>query len=527
MRTKRDLKQSEISGLSGSASVGAEAQSPTSKVPTWMFGGPVVPLLTWLIILAVLAIQGFMIWQARQEAWNEAVRSGENLVHTISNAIDKNLTIVDLSVLGAQEALEKGDTEGLSPRQRDLLLFDRSATAEFLGSMLVLSKTGDILINSRGNAPPGVDLADRDYFRAQEISNSGTYLSRPYRSRLRDGDPSIAISRRISAPDGSFDGVVMAAVRLAYFQSLFKAVTLGPDSILSLVRTDGIMIMRTPSTDGGGNIGLVLGHSPIFERMLTSPVSFVGRATIDGRERLYIHSRVGQFPLLLSVGISTTEIYADWWQQTLVTLPLTLAFCLTLGILVRALQLGLMRTKEMEEMMKQMSLTDELTGLLNRRAFEWCFASELRNKAQDPAPLTLLIIDADNFKRINDTYGHQEGDRFLRVLARQIQRGAARPSDVAARIGGEEFAVLLPRTDDASGRRIAERIRGEVERLSLSFETGQRFGTTVSIGLVTTDSSSPVSASELLKLADEALYQAKATGRNRTVASGSGGLLVD
>ena len=131
--------------------------------------------------------------------------------------------------------------------------------------------------------------------------------------------------------------------------------------------------------------------------------------------------------------------------------------------------------------------------------------------------MALLLVDVDHFKTVNDTYGHLNGDRLLRMLGRQIQRSVGRPGDVAARFGGEEFAVLLPDTDMKGARYIAERIRSDVERCSMTLESGQRLSATVSIGIVSSEPSGRDAPQSLVKLADEALYEAKAKGRNAVV----------
>jgi diguanylate cyclase (GGDEF)-like protein len=134
---------------------------------------------------------------------------------------------------------------------------------------------------------------------------------------------------------------------------------------------------------------------------------------------------------------------------------------------------------------------------------------------RDEQPLTLLYLDIDHFKQVNDNFGHVAGDLTLQVLA-DVMRGGLRPGDDLARIGGEEFAILLPETGAGAARAVAERVRSEVERMVV--ETGEgRLSVTISIGgAVSAACDTPAS---LLKRADGALYQAKQQGRNRVVFS--------
>lgn len=479
--------------------------------------GAYVPLLTGIIIVAVLCIQGFMLWQARQEAWNRAVLGGENVSRTLAETVARNLEMIEVNVTGAQGALEGVDLDTWSQDQRDRILLDRAVPQDLLNALLVISRKGEVLLELGGLAPSPVNLADRDYFLAHVRRNSGTYVSQPFRSRYRSGDPTVALSRRLTGDGGTFNGVVMAGVRIAYFRSLLDNVRLGPDSSVALLSTTGTVLVRSPSTDGTGNIGAEVQDHTLLDRMLAYSEPFLDNALLGTGQRLYVYQRVANFPLILAVGLAPSDIYAEWNRQALTFGTLTIAFCVALAFLVRGLQRGLIRSTEMEELLKQMSLTDVLTGLPNRRAFDERLDSEVRRMARERRPLALMLVDVDHFKAVNDTFGHLNGDRMLRILARQIQRSVGRPGDVAARFGGEEFAVLLPDTDLKGARHIAERIRCDVERCSMTLDTGQRLAATVSIGLVAVSPDSAGGPKTLLREADDALYKAKANGRNAVV----------
>lgn len=480
--------------------------------------GAYVPLVTAVIIAAVLCIQGFMLWQAREEAWNRALHAGENIARTLSDTIARNLEMVEVNVAGAQGILESGDLDTLPQGQRDRILFDRSVPQDLLNALLVISRKGEVLLELGGLAPSPVNLADRDYFLAHVRRNAGTYLSQPFRSRYRSGDPTVAMSRRVTGEGGTFNGVVMAGVRLAYFRTLLEHVRLGPDSSIALLSTSGTVLVRSPSTDGEGNVGTEVRERGVLDRMLAFSEPFVDEGFFGGRARLYVYQRVAGFPLILAVGLATSDIYAEWNRQALTFGSLTIAFCVALAFLVRGLQRGLIRSTEMEELLKKMSLTDVLTGLPNRRAFDDRLDSEVRRMAREGRPLAVLLVDVDHFKAVNDAYGHLNGDRMLRILGRQIQRSVGRPGDVAARFGGEEFAVLLPDTDLKGACHIAERIRSDVERCSMTLESGQRLSATVSIGLAAVEPAGGDAPRAIIRQADEALYEAKAKGRNAIVS---------
>jgi diguanylate cyclase len=162
--------------------------------------------------------------------------------------------------------------------------------------------------------------------------------------------------------------------------------------------------------------------------------------------------------------------------------------------------------------------TDSLTGIANRKYFDYelgAAAEEARLKHQ---PLSLLLADIDRFKRFNDTHGHQVGDQVLRLVA-QVLTSSVKGRDLAARYGGEEFAVLLPQTDIEGARHLAEQIRGTVAGNHIrSKSNGRHLGhITLSVGCAQYDPQEALS--DLIRRADEALYEAKRLGRNRVVAA--------
>jgi diguanylate cyclase (GGDEF)-like protein len=175
------------------------------------------------------------------------------------------------------------------------------------------------------------------------------------------------------------------------------------------------------------------------------------------------------------------------------------------------------------EALYEQSVSDELTGLLNRRGFNLRFDEQVRRSTRAQEALALLLIDIDDFKRYNDTFGHQGGDRAIAAVARVVASMLRRGGDAGARIGGDEFAVILPKTDRAGALGVGERIRSGVERLALPQGQGARHPhVTVTVGATSMVLSEipevaanvASGATVLLGRADAALYAAKDAGRN-------------
>ncbi len=165
----------------------------------------------------------------------------------------------------------------------------------------------------------------------------------------------------------------------------------------------------------------------------------------------------------------------------------------------------------------EFSTHDALTGLTNRGKFDQMMASEWRRAGRSGLPLSLLMMDIDHFKRLNDRYGHPAGDECLRRVGKVLLRRRGRFEDVTARYGGEEFALILPGADATTARRLAEEIRIEVNALLIpNADSLPTLFVTVSIGVASCTPHFSESAAGLIAAADAALYAAKRNGRNRT-----------
>lgn len=176
------------------------------------------------------------------------------------------------------------------------------------------------------------------------------------------------------------------------------------------------------------------------------------------------------------------------------------------------------------ERLKQVGLTDPLTGIFNRRYFESRCQEEIANIRRYKTPLTCMFLDIDKFKRVNDNFGHPAGDEVLRGVARQI-KSQLRGNDVLARFGGEEFVVLLPKTGLQTASEIAERIRCTVAAQPFQVTAKDKQAVTISIGVSRVpddmDGDDTTIALELIAAADDALFHAKKNGRNKVVSEDS------
>ncbi|HZQ60174.1 MAG TPA: GGDEF domain-containing protein [Casimicrobiaceae bacterium] len=236
---------------------------------------------------------------------------------------------------------------------------------------------------------------------------------------------------------------------------------------------------------------------------------------LDVMRRRY---RGGTFALVV---LAVASMWIALWLQARAgaasggAVVLTLIASLIVLVLGTGLVALLSRARASEDQLAHISTSDPLTGVLNRRAFVSLAAQEYTRTRRYDRPLSVLAIDIDAFKSVNDAHGHEAGDEVLQALTMAWQ-GALRTTDAIGRLGGEEFAVLLPETHLAQARDLAERVRQACETVAFEFmREGERI--TVSVGVAAVDTADS-SIDHAMARADRALREAKNGGRNRVQA---------
>jgi diguanylate cyclase (GGDEF)-like protein len=219
----------------------------------------------------------------------------------------------------------------------------------------------------------------------------------------------------------------------------------------------------------------------------------------------------GGFPIgvMLALIAAVAEVWVTYTtSEPNSSLMLGSLFVLELVTLLAGSYL-LSKLRYLHEEEKQLSRTDQLTGLANGRSFWETVEQEIERMRRDPKPLTMMFIDVDDFKRINDRYGHREGDRMLKLIASSLA-GVTRAVDSTARLGGDEFVAILPGADAAAAKSVVERLRYALTNA----DTHPDVRPTVSVGLATF-LTPPNTTEALLHAADMLMYEAKTSGKDR------------
>lgn len=477
----------------------------------------VVGVLGTLMSAATLGISAMTILAARSEVTKQAHENSLNVTAVLVSEIAKTVETSNAALIGLTSNLGNPAFLTMDARLRHELLFERTA-AKYVTGMGVTDAQGQLIDGCCGSTHRW-DFSDRDYFTVQrDKPDIGLYLSEPYEARSRAGTSSIALSRRIDGPNHTFNGIAVVSVDLAYFTQLLSRLNVGRHGVSAIVRTDGAILARNPPVSDAEMARLR--SSRTFANMTRSDSGFyTARSSIDGVTRLYTFQRVPGTPLIAVVAPAEQDVLAS---ITLLTRKVGISatiisalFCTTVWLLAFILRDNL----RIQRKLMNLSRTDALTGLLNRRALDSVLTDEWGRIHRNNTCMSMLFIDVDHFKQYNDIHGHAKGDAALRFVSECIRRHLRRHGDTAARYGGEEFVVVLANTDEHGATTVAEAIRQEVEGNRLANFPDPVPALTVSIGCATGRKGQWESVDALSNQADLALYQAKHLGRNRVHVS--------
>ena len=496
------------------------------------------PLVTRSIVLLVgfclflVGLHGWSLWTARQHQIEQTGVNTANMARALAFQAESSIKLGDAALVEIVERYQHDGLEGEAGVRLNARLYQIVDHTPELQEAFVYGADGERLASSLPKLVKG-NNADREYF-IYHKTHPGRRLrvGKPIRSRS-SGILAIPLSRRINRPDGSFGGVVMASLRLAYFGTFYDSFDVGQTGTIILALDDGTLLYRRPFKES--MVGTSIANGPVLQLYKkTGPVGTAMLvAKLDGIERLYSYRHLEGYPLLVASAQSKQEILAGWWIAV-VKMSLVVTFAVLVLAwggrqMVRQIRVREALDRELRNARASLELhnislraladSDSLTGLGNRRLFEEALEREVGRARRGRLPFALILLDVDFFKKYNDRYGHVAGDACLRRIAGAIASGARRPADLAARYGGEEFALILPDTDLDGAMAVAELIRAAAAALSIEHQDSPLGRVTLSLGVAAgypaEEAEKP--ANFWVEAADALLYAAKAAGRDRAL----------
>ncbi|MBI6566330.1 sensor domain-containing diguanylate cyclase [Pseudomonas synxantha] len=488
-------------------------------------------LVMLLLLVIGCSLTSLTIWKvlsSRERALAEVDVHGLNLTQALTTYTEGIVRQSSLLLLGLVERLE---TEGSGPAQIErinTLIGRQQPLMPQLSGITVYDHHGHWLMSSNRPIPVGANSSDRAYFiHHRDDPSREPFIGPPIQSRTNH-EWVVTISRRFNDASGNFAGVVAVTLGVENFLRVFGKLDVGQEGAIGLSYADGTLLVRYPFREQ--DMGRNFSKSPIYAKYLVD--QSVGTAaytsSLDGVERLYAFRKSETLPLITTVALGKHEALAAWRIEAALSAVVVVGLLGLTGVIGWFLILDIRRRTAAEEALRvaqqqlldsnrQLALLakkDALTGLANRRCFDETLALEARRAQRDGTSLALLMIDIDYFKRFNDACGHVAGDACLQAVSTLLEGCVQRPSDLVARYGGEEMAVIMPATDSEGATVVAERILARLQQANIP-HPGSPFGrVSVSIGIATGTGSRLEPVSGLIEAADAALYGAKAAGRN-------------
>ncbi|MDR6958651.1 diguanylate cyclase (GGDEF)-like protein [Pseudomonas brassicacearum] len=484
------------------------------------------------VCLCLCGLLYLQLEQSRRHDLESARVASANLTRAMSQQAQDTFLQTDLVLASLADWIQ---VDGFGPAQKSRLqsTFERRVQSlEQLHGLFLFDKHGHWVITSFEDLHRGAGVADRDYFTFhQQNASLIAHIGPAIRSR-QNGEWIIPVSRRLNDQDGNFQGVLLAGIKMSYFDRFFKSFSLDDKGEMALALSDGTLLARRPFDEA--RIGRPLAEEHIFKHDPVTGTSdnAIIRSAVSGVVRLYGHQHLQAYPLVVTAAMSEESILAGWYerafQSSLIVALVVLGICLFGWVFVRQVRNSERIEADLRKAQQALELIathDSLTGLANRRLFERALDIEFGRGARQRSPLSLIMVDIDFFKRYNDTYGHVAGDHCLAEVAQVLKDCCHRKADLAVRYGGEEFAVLLPDTNLNGAMALAEQIRHRVIDKHITHAGSPTGYLTVSLGCYAFVPSSLDSIEVFIQRADAALYQAKHGGRNRVAAlSTEGGL---
>lgn len=600
-------------------------------------------LLIAAVCAAIVTFEVWREWTAHDEALLTAQSETRMLARLLRQHAEDSYEIAEHAVSAVAFEIQ---TEGTTPEARQFMS-QAVAKAPRLQSLHVFDANGNLALTTSPDLAPSGNQRGQGYFERHRQNAGAPIVGAPMPAG--SGEKVITVSQRFDQPDGSFGGVVLAALDPAYFTKVYEGLDVGHLGAMGLYDSGGTLLSDAPPRPEAPEPSA----TPPLPFFTPTPGTLSGSFESDASPArgpdLNAFDRSARYPVVAEVAMSRDEALGGWGREAIMRALFT-------GALVLALVLGgmhlveqirrrrstesVLREKEgefrllaesasdlverfdaegtriyispalerltgyrpeeligknafevindedrpaveaaasrlrsgtteqetvtfrrlhkdgheiwletslrvaaeqierrgvvgvtrditdrkrLEMKLEGMAMLDGLTGIANRRAFDAALVREVARSRRTGSPLSLLMIDADRFKRFNDDHGHLAGDTCLKAIAAVVAIGARRATDVAARYGGEELALLLPDTKPDRARVIAVELCRQVQALAIPHERNLPWRVaTISIGVATidpTDEDAVHDGAWLISTADLALYDAKSQGRNQSVAA--------
>jgi diguanylate cyclase (GGDEF)-like protein len=469
------------------------------------------------VLLAAAAVVGAVCYvtNSRDEALESEYRYLQNMAVLLAEATERSFASLDIIETNlAARLLEQGarDRDSFSAVAANPALTDVLASSienlPHVEKIGVFDARGWLVASSvRGRVLPADLSAQEEVAEIFGETAADIIITRPVHTR-GDSAWSVFVAKRVRAENGQVLGAVVAALSLGYLDEFYKRIALSEGTAITLSRADGLLITRFPQLTG--LIGRAVATGAARTPVSPLPVSQLRpqvKLGLDGIERLAAFRRLPRYPIVTAVSRTTDEVLLHWKQESKRVGFLALFAVAFIGASCALIVQQIREGERAAESARRFARRDNLTGVPNRLHFR----EALDAAFEAPLGFSLLLVDLDGFKDVNDSFGHQAGDELLQGVAARLTEclGA---KDSLARLGGDEFAVIHPHTPVC--RPASELARLLVRAAEGAFErSGVRISGGASVGVALAREHGR-DEHELMRNVDLALYEAKAAGGN-------------
>jgi diguanylate cyclase (GGDEF)-like protein len=479
---------------------------------------PVSARLSWAVIwlsaalLVLLGVLAVFLASSHRQAVRTATLTTSNLVQVVASSLADDFERIE-GLLGyiereleLQRTLQAGsDADDTHVR---FVLERLEASFEKIAALNVFDADGRLLLSSRV-VESAVEIGDLPHFRRLREAPAGEIGFSTVRMAGTTGRRSIGMGRTMRDADGRFLGVVGAVIDVEAIGHLFHSVNVGEGGVALLRRSDDFSLVQRfpPLNEADFNQSLPPDNS-IRMRIENGERSGTLRytASTDGIERIGSFRAMERYPFYVQVALAESHYLAGWWREVRGIAAVAVILLLAFGFAIA-------RLRRDEQVLQRVAHFDALTDLPNRVLLADRLEQAMYRARRNERQLALVYLDLDGFKEVNDRHGHAAGDQLLVEVARRM-KGCLREGDTVARLGGDEFVVVLsdvrtPAICMSLVRRLIAAVDRPVEVIGLELHVSS------SVGITFYPQREPVEAEQLLRQADQAMYQAKLAGRNR------------
>ncbi len=481
------------------------------------------------LITIVVMLAGIVISLSRN--WIDKIKTTEvTLLHNasmVSGMLDASLQdalkLLEITQRDLQEAIFEQDSDASAIKihrllRNSILQFGQYKRDDVFGRLFYIDKGGKIVAQSADSSLPDINVSDRRYFR--EIQNNPELkfaIGNLVTARVT-GVEVFHMAVPLHDRQGNFNGVLAQQIKVDDLSSLINLTYSDKSGMFQSLLPDGQVVFIYPRSDTGSS-----------EPDLQSNQAYIQRINSLNQQRGYLESGSG-----FGTNISAFMKSPDFGLITMASVPLAgvvsgyfsdqmyLLIYGAVAVVVVSVLFWLFYQKSIDfHLMQERSIRDALTGLYNRRGLDEELPDLMRQSQRNNEPISVLFIDIDYFKHLNDQFGHESGDQVLIRLSRLLENQLNRPLDFLCRWGGEEFVIVLPGTNEVGAIHVGKRILREVSIMPTGLASSPEQKITVSIGLSSMVVDQFNAMDDLVDQADKAMFQAKNCGSNCLIVFGS------